>query len=203
MAGVVPLGVSLVSSALGAIFGAHAKRVKIEAQTLSGALPAWRELVYQTVAAYNAGQIDQNQAVAYIEQAKSLYYQQVKQIQKGAVPPGGVGVNGYTGNYGNRAPIDPCNGACYLAYYYIEPEALILEQAINSGQDVSVTLYPVSIRNGDTVQGLNLTIQKPLPLLGQILPPEIQAIIPGAVRQHWLAFSLAGLAGLFAFSRGK
>jgi hypothetical protein len=184
---------------LGALFGAHKKKVAQEASTLSGSLPAWRELVYETVTAYNAGQIDANAAVGYIEQAKALYYQQVAQIMRGKVPAGGVGAAGYTGQYGKFAPIDPCNGACYIGYYYIEPEAQIVESALRSGQDVTVTLYPVSIRNGDTVQGLSLTISKPL--LGGVLPPELQALIPASIRQHALLFGLLALGGLVAVKR--
>lgn len=182
-----------IVSSLVSLFGAaHANAVKVEAQTLSAAIPQWRSLIIATINAYNAGSISSSDAIGYIEQAKAVYYAQVKSIQHGTVTPPGR-VVGYGTATGSKAPIDPCNGACFLAYYYVEPEASIIEQAFNSGQTVSFTLGQIWVNNtgGGGAPAVPVTISAP-PLSG-LLPASIEDALPAVVRQNLVWFGLGAI----------
>jgi hypothetical protein len=169
----IPVVGGIVADIVGIFNSAHAQAVKVEAQTLSAAVPQWRSLLASTVAAYNAGQISVSQAISYIEEAKGIYYTQVKPIQKGSVPAGGIGITGYMQDQFPRfAPFSPCNAACNIAYYHIEPEAQIVEAAINSGTAQTVDLLAIPILN--TASGGVPASQL------QIVPPVIASTIPGA-----------------------
>ena len=201
---------------IAAIFGAaHAAAVKKEAQTLSAAVPQWRQLTASVVDAYNSGQIDASTAVSYIENAKGLYYQQVKDIQRGTWPYQGTDFNiDYYDSYASRsgptgsasknpdahAP-DPCNGACVVGHYWIEREALMIEQAINSGQSVTIPLEAIAVANTGGQGGAaesQLVISPPLG--STIIPAGVYSALPAIVKQNPLIFAgLALFAGVLVF----
>jgi hypothetical protein len=191
-----PIG-AIAADIVGIFSQAHAQAVKVEAQTLSAAVPQWRSLLASVVAAYNAGEISASQAISYIEEAKGIYYTQVKAIQHGAVPAGGVGASAYTAQHGRFAPFSPCNAACNIAYYSVEPEAQIVEAAINSGTAQNVDLLAIPILN--TASGGVPASQL------QIVPPVIASTVPGAsavnsvvaqAKSNPLVFGALALIGL-------
>jgi hypothetical protein len=185
-----------------AIFkAAHAQKVKVEAQTMSAAVPQWRSLLQSTVSAYNSGEIDANAAVGYIEQAKGIYYDQVKNIERGKPSP--PGFPGYSGPHGRFAPIDPCNAACSVAYFFVEPEAKLVEDAFRSGKATSIDLLPIVILNTGGQGGsppMQLVVQPPV--LESVIPAAIYSQLPDVVKSNPLIFAaLALVAGVVIFKR--
>lgn len=194
-------GIGIVKSLIGSIFAAHAAKVKAEASTLDGAFPAFRSLIASTVDAYNSGEIGAQDAINYTEQAKALYYQQVKAIERGVSPDGGVGVDQYNSPHGRFAPIDPCNGACFLAYYFVEPEAAMVAAAIGSGKSTSVRLQQVNILNGNSVPAETLQISPPV--ISRILPASVSNAIPAAIKSNPLVWGGLLLLGAVAWFNRK
>jgi hypothetical protein len=173
-------GLGAVAQAIESIFGAaHAQAVKVEAQTLASAVPQWRALLSAIAAAYNSGEISASQAVSYVEEAKGIYYTQVKPIQKGD-PGTGVGASAYYAQHGRFAPISPCNAACNIAYYHVEPEAQLVEQAISSGQAQTVDLLEIPILNLAGSAGVP-------PSQLAISPPVLSSSVPGGTAVNSVA----------------
>ena len=203
----IPVVGPIVGAVLGAIagiFAAHHKKVEAEKATLDGAVPAWRQLIVKTADAFNQGQIDQNQALGYIEQARQLYYQQVKGIMTtghgldAPIPSGGCGLSGkdsYYQPHGRFAPFSPCNGACYIAYYYIEPEALLMTQAFQGNAQTTVSILDFHVNGGDDEPAIEIPVAPPI--LESIIPASIYNALPEQVRQH--PYIYGGLLAGFLF----
>jgi hypothetical protein len=201
----IPVVGGILSGIAGKIVGIfaahHLQAVKVEAQTMSAAVPAWRTLLSSTVTAYNSGEIDATSARAYIEDAKALYYQQVKSIERGTPNAGGVGATHYYESKGRFAPIDPCNAACYVGYYFVEPEAQLIESAINSGQSVSVNLLPILILNTGGQGGAPaMQLQVSPPFGAGVLPSALEkpiAQLEASVKSNPLLWGAVTVIGIF------
>lgn len=188
------------ASKIFAIFGAaHAAAVKREAQTLSSAVPQWRSLLVSTIDAYNQGQIDGTQAAGLIEQAKQIYYQQVASIIHGNP---GSGAPNYYGQRGSKVPgISPCNGACYVAYWYVEPEAALAEQAFTSGQTLQINLEPIIVANTGGQGGVpaqQVVIQRSAISALTSIPG-----MPAIVKQNPLIFGVLALVAVVVVLGGR
>lgn len=200
-----PLLGSLVGN-IASIFTQHAAKVATEKHTLDGAVPAWRSLIVTVANGFNQGQINSTQALGYIEQARQLYYKQVAGIMTTGhgldqpVPSGGCGLTGkdsYYQPHGRFAPFSPCNGACYIAYYYVEPEAVLMEQAIAGNQQTTVSILDFHVNGGDDEPAIEIPVAPPL--LQSILPAGIYNALPQQVRDHPYLYGglLAGFLFLF------
>jgi hypothetical protein len=208
---VIPVVGGLLSGIAGKIVGIfaahHLQAVKVEAQTMSAAVPAWRTLLTSTVAAYNSGEIDGPGALSYVEQAKQLYYQQVKPIMQtghgpdAAIPPGGVGAAHYYDPKGRFAPLNPCNGACYVGYYFVEPEAQLVEAAINSGAARNINLLSIVVSNTGGQGGVPETqLQISPPFGAGILPSVLEkpiAQLEASVKSNPLLWGAVTVIGIF------
>lgn len=174
---------------------AHLEKVKVEAQTLSAAVPQWRSLLLGTIDAFNAGQIDASSAVSYVEEAKGIYYEQVKNIERGTPHPPGIGPDpAYSGPHGRFAPIDPCNGACSVGYFFVEPEAAMVESAFRSNQTVTIDLLEIAVLNTGGQGGAPATrVTISPPILSSILPADIANSIPPIVKNNPLIFGVAAI----------
>lgn len=159
--------IGIATSILGGIFAAHAKKVKEEAATLDAAVPRWRALMKAIQDSYNSADVGAADAITFIAKAKEMYYAQVQSIERGD-PGKGAPVSGYfsyTGSHPGTPPVDPCNGACYIGYYWIEPEAQIIaaaiQQAEQTGKPVGVSLKSFTVRNGLVQPSINLVFARP------------------------------------------
>lgn len=191
-----------VGTAIAGIFSAHHKAaMRKEAQTLNAAFPSWRQLIDATVNSYNSGEITATQAKGYVEQAKQIYYENVSTIirNKSSIPAGGE----RSGKPGH----DPCNAACYIAYHYIEAEAVDVEEAIDSteqtGQAATVALKPLGANKNGLIsgyQGEQLTLAKPSILSSNAISQEVSSLLPVGLKPYagWLVAILAVLL-IFAF----
>lgn len=189
---------------LGAIFAKHRAAIAAEAKALNTAFPAWRSLVNATVQAFNNGEVDTPTAKAYIDQAKAIYYQGVQGIIKGKP------ADGFCGDQYLSAPcppskIDPCNGPCTVATFWVEPESAVLKKAFDqasSGDTVTLNLKAVPAHAGFNGAASEAVV---------IQPPAIKAAVasifgktgseafasfvqelPPVVRDHKFAFMAAG-----------
>lgn len=213
-------GIATIAGLFGA---AHAAAMKKEAQTLSAAVPQWRELTFQTVQAYNSGQIDANQAIDYINQAMDVWRTQVAPIKRGNWPyrgsqlPEPTFADSYadrSGPFGSsnknpdsHAP-DPCNGACVLTHYMVEREALLLKQAFASGQSVTIELEEIVVANTGGQGGVpaaQLQISPPIlsqiPGVGELEAAIENSSLPPIVKQYPLVFAALAVFGLVLIVR--
>lgn len=153
----VPIVGTIAGIGLGiyaAVTAHHRQAVQNEANKLDAAVPLWRQYLYLVTQSYSQGQITAQQAVTLVSQAKADYYKNVSSITRGKAG-GGDSVQHYLSfaneqHHAKFAPVDPCNAACYIAYYYVEPEsqivAMMLAQAEKTGSQVAVKLQSIPMR---------------------------------------------------------
>jgi hypothetical protein len=193
--------IAATASKIFAIFGAaHAAAVKREAQTLSNAVPQWRSLLTSTVDAYNTGQIDAAAASGLIDQAVQIYYQQVGPIEHGKPQPGGA--PNYYAMRSPKAPINPCNGACYVAYWYVEPEARLVQQAFATGQPTNIDLQPITIANTGGQGGVpeqQIRVERSVAIAALSSIPGV----PNIVKKNPLIFGALAVLALLVVLGGR
>lgn len=207
----IPIIGSFIGAGIGimtAIFAAHSKKVKAEAGELNNAVPIFESELQAIIQQYEAGQFDENQAIAFVNQAVALYYQGVGS-QAGA-PIKGVWHVPATGDPAHATPPNPCNGPCVVGHF-IEIDAFDTINAFSEFRDgISTsktfnitTLPPHAGFSGK--QGGSITITKTSVItstLNSLGLSSLTAAIPASLKPY-LTIAAVALGLLFVFRMAK
>ncbi len=127
---------------------AHQAALAKEANTLNNATPTFITQVEQVVTALNQGGITETEAISYLQQAQSIYYETVSTIIRGRwvyagsqfpEPTWSDSYQNRSGPFGSKNPNpdshapDPCNAACVVGHYFIERTVVGLTRIIKAG----------------------------------------------------------------------
>jgi hypothetical protein len=124
-----------IASGIESIFGgAHSAAVAKQAASMQKAVPAFLTEINSVMNGLNAGAISETQAISYLQQAQTLYYQNVASfIKKGGACKPATCFGKPSNTWAGCAP-GPCNEGCGVGCGLVESAVTGLTAIIQAGK---------------------------------------------------------------------